>query len=92
VNATESEERLEHEGNLGRSLMKLISDKHLVIIRHHGDGLREDNTSDLIGNLRYRVGVEVNDVLMAPRFIGITVAMDSEVELLAAENKALVKR
>ena len=92
VNASESKERLEHKGYLGRSLNEFVLDEHLIVVRNHHDSLGEYDSTNLISDNRHRIGIKVNDVLMSFRLIHITIAVNTEVELFATHHEALVER
>ena len=91
MNASERKERLELKRDLSGSRVKLILDKHLIIVRNHHNGLGENDSTDLVGYHRHRIGIEVDDVLMTSWFVSITIAVDAEVELLSAHHEAFIE-
>ena len=90
MHASESKERFQDERNLGRSLKKLILDEYLITVRSHHYGLGEDDSTDLICQLRNRHGIKVDDILVASWLISVTITMYAEVELLAVQQQTFV--
>ena len=88
----ESQERSEQQPDLRRCVHQVVTDHHLVCVGDQKDGLRQDHASYLVGDLRYRVGLEVDDVLVSPGLIDIPIAMDTQVELFSSQHQALVHR
>ena len=92
MNASECKERLQHERKFRRSLEEFVLDEHLISVRNHHDSLGKQYSSDLVGHHRHRIGVKVHDILMSLRVIGISVAVDTEVELLSTKKQTLIQR
>jgi hypothetical protein len=90
--ASESQERLQSESNLGRCLKKFILDKNLIVVRNHHDSLCEQDATDLVSNDWHWRRVKVNDVLMSTRLVGVTIAMNTKVKLLTSKNKTFIQR
>ena len=91
VEVAESQERLELQLHLGRGVQELILDEELVFVRAQGDLLAEDDLTDLVGDGGNRVCVEVHDVLVPAGLIDVSVAVDAQVEPLAAQGDAFVQ-
>ena len=86
VNIAECEQRPElHGGSLG-SFEKLVIYEKLVSVRAEQKGLAEHDVADFVGNLRHRSFGEVNHILVAPRLVNVSVAMNSKIELLATHG------
>ena len=92
VDVAESEERLELQPDLRGSLDEVETDKDLVGVGHQDDTLGENDLTDLVGDLRDGVGLEIDHVLVPAGLVDVAVAMDTEVELLAVHHEALVER
>ena len=91
MHASECEERFQHEGSLFRGLDEMILDEYLIGVRSHKNSLAEQDFPYLVDNLRGWIGIEIDYVLMTSRFIDISVAVDAEIELLAAYDKTFVQ-
>ena len=87
----EAQEGLEQDPDLAGSLAEFVADEHLVLVRSQDDGLGEDDFTDLINNLRDRIGLEIHDVLMAAGLIDVPVAVNPEIELLATYDQTFVQ-
>ena len=70
----------------------MVLDKYLVSVRCHKNSLAEKDVAHLVDNLRGRIGIEVNYILMTSGFVDITVAVDAQIESFAAYHKTLVQR
>ena len=90
MNAPERKERLQAETQPGRGFRHLVADHNLVLVRYQENALRELYLTHPVGDHRYRVGLEVHDILMSSRFIDVPVAVDAEIERLAVYLKALI--
>ena len=64
VDVAEGKERLQLELYLGRSADEVETDKDLVRIGHQKETLREHDFTHLVGDLRDRVGLEIDHVLV----------------------------
>ena len=91
MNVAESQERTELESQGLGTLENLIADEHLVAVLRQDDALAEEDLTDLVGNLRHGIRAEVHHILVAARFVGVSVAVDAEVELLAIHDQALIQ-
>ena len=87
----ECQERLEHQRNGSGRLKDLEFNKHLVAVLHELYALPEKDAPDPVGDLGDRVSLEIHYVLVAAGLIYVSVAVDSEIELLAPKDKAFVK-
>ena len=92
VDVPERKEWSKEQPDLRRSVGKVVTDQHLVRIRDQKDGLDDHHSPNLVGYLRHGVGLEIYDVLVAAGFVDVPETMDAEVELLAAQDQALVER
>ena len=91
MEVTESQERLELQLHLGGCFFQLILDEKLVLIGTKDDGLAEHDFPDFVSDGGNRVCIEVHDVLVAAGIVDVPVAVDSQVEPLAAEGQALIE-
>ena len=91
VDFAEGKERLEFQLHLRGSVHQLVLDEDLVAVLHEDEALPEDDLTDLVGDHRNRVGVEVHDVLVAARLVDVAVTMDAQIEALAPEREAFVQ-
>ena len=92
VDVAEGQIRLQQKGYLRRSLDELELDEDLVNIGSEHDALYKNDITDLIGNLGYRVGLEIHHIFVSPWIIYVTVSVDTEVELFSIHNEALIQR
>ena len=91
VGVAEGQERLEDELHGSRRLEEFILYKDLVTVLGEKDALAEKHLSDLVGDLRHRIRAEVHYVLVSARLIDVSIAMNSEVELLTLDYEALIQ-
>ena len=91
VDVAEGEVRTKLEDYRGRALQDLELDQDLVAVLRQHQTLAEHDLAHLVGDLGHRVRAEVHHVFVAARFIGISVAVNAKVELLAADHQTLVQ-
>ena len=92
VGVAERQERLEDERHGHRRGQELVLDEHLVLVKGQNEALAENHVSDLVGDVGHRVLCKIDDILVAAGLIDVTVAVDAQVELLAADHQTFVKR
>ena len=92
MDVAESQERLERQLDGRRRLQQLVLDEQLVSVMGEEKTLAQQHLPHLIGDLRDAVGVEVHNVLVSSGFIGLAIAVNAEVELLAVHGEAFVQR
>ena len=92
MDVAEGKERREEQSDLGRRLHQFETDHHLIRIRYEKDAFREGDLADPVGDLRHRISLEINDVLVAARLIDASVAMDAQIEPLPVQDETLIQR
>ena len=91
MNVPEGQERGQAECNRTRRRKQFVLDKHLVLVLGEKKAFLDDGRTDLVGKLGHRLGIKVDNVLVSPRFIYVSVTVDTEIEALAVNNQILVE-
>ena len=84
MDIAEGQEGLQFQLHLGGGVHQLVLNHQLVFVRAQDNLLAEDNFPNLVRDTGHGICVEVHDVLVTAGFVHFSVAVDSQVEALAA--------